>query len=109
MTAPLIYEAKLRGLAKEVRQSLIELLNTHYDGHYVRENEHPYIKQSTILGSPIIYELKVDEENDNRVLYRSGLWHGNFIINSERDMYELFDDCVLEVYKTLYDITFKQE
>ena len=106
MTAPLIYEAKLRGLAKEVRQSLIELLNIHYDGHYVRENKHPYIKNSTILGSPIIYELQVDED---RVLYRSGMWHGNFIINSERDMYELFDDCVLEVYKTLYDITFKQE
>ena len=109
MTAPLVYEAKLRGLAKEVRRSLVELLNIHYGGHYMRENDHPYIKQSTILGSPIIYELKVDVDNDNRVLYRSGMWHGNFIINSEREMYELFDDCVLEVYKTLYDITFKQE
>jgi hypothetical protein len=108
MTAPLIYEAKLRGFAKEVRRSLIELLNTHYGGHYMRENDHPYIKQSSILGSPIIYELQVDNDND-RVLYRSGMWHGNFIINSEREMYELFDDCVLEVYKTLYDITFKQE
>lgn len=109
MTAPLIYEAKLRGLAKEVRQSLIELLNANYEGHYTRQNDHAYIKQSTVLGSPIIYELKVDEENENRVLYRSGLWHGNFIIGSSTGYYELFDDCVLEVYKTLYDITFKQE
>lgn len=49
------------------------------------------------------------KENENRVLYRSGLWHGNFIIGSSTSYYELFDDCVLEVYKTLYNITFKQE
>ena len=36
-------------------------------------------------------------------------WQSAESAGSERDMYELFDDCVLEVYKTLYDITFKQE
>ena len=109
MRAPIIFEAKQRALGKEIRTELIELLNTHYEGHYTRQNDHAYIKQSSVLGSPIIYELKVDEENENRVLYRSGLWHGNFIIGSSTGYYELFDDCVLEVYKTLYDITFKQE
>jgi hypothetical protein len=109
MKAPIIFEAKQRALGKEIRAELIELLNTYYEGHYMRQDDHAYIKQSSVLGSPIIYELKVDEENDNRVLYCSGLLHGNFIVGSSSCYYELFDDCVLEVYKTLYDITFKPE
>ena len=73
MKAPIIFEAKQRALGKrDFRAELIELLNTHYGGIIHVKTIMHILNNQSVLGSPIIYELKVDEENENRVLYRSG-------------------------------------
>jgi hypothetical protein len=105
MKLPIIFEAKQLGLYKEIKTSLIELINSNYNGHYTRKNDHQYIKLSYMIGKPIVYDIKID---DDRILCHSMLWHGDvdYVGNYNKTFYELHNDDLLNVYKTLHDITF---
>ena len=108
MHSPDFYSTHLRNIQEDIRCDLTTLINDKFGGCYTREgNSDPYIKLSNIIGSPIIFEIKVGD--DSKILYKSGMWSGNFLISSQSDYYELFDDTVFEVYKTLYKIAFPEE
>ena len=107
MHSPEYYTRHLSNIYEDIRYDLFDLINEKYNGHYVRNDKDLYIKLSSIIGSPIIYELKTG--GSGKILYKSAMWSGNFLINSQSDYYELFDDNVFEVYKTLYQIAFPGE
>ena len=69
ITNPKVYEEKLQDIQTNIYDSLIALLHGYYGGTYIRENYHKYIKLSNIIGSPIVIEIKVE---NNKVLYKSG-------------------------------------
>ena len=108
MHSPNFYNTHLRNIQEDIRLDLVALILDNFGGCYTREGKSadPYIKLSNIIGSPIIYEIKVD---DGKILYKSGMWSGNFLISTQSDYYELFDDNLFEVYKTLYNIAFGED
>lgn len=101
MREPEFYTHKLEDIYNDIRSDLIDLLNRDFNGHYIRKSGDLYIKQSNIIGTPIVYELKLDEY---KIIYRSGLWSGKSLICSQRDYNELTNDCLFEVYQALYKI-----
>lgn len=105
MNSPGFYEETLFNIYEDIKLDLIDLLNNKFDGHYIRKEDDPYIKQSNIIGTPIIYELKAE---DGRVMYKAGLWSGNFLICTQRDYYELTYDCLFDVYRELYVIAMER-
>jgi hypothetical protein len=107
MHSPEFYTRHLSIICEDIRCDLFNLLNTKFDGHYIRREGDKYIKQANIMGTPIVYELKTGD--NGKILYKSGMWSGNFLISAQTDYYELFDDGVLEVYKALYSIAFSEE
>lgn len=107
MHSPEFYKRHLSNIYEDIRYDLFDLINTKFDGCYTRKDNDPYIKLSNIMGSPIIYELKTG--GSGKILYKSGMWSGNFIICMKSDYNELFDDNVFEVYKSLYTIAFIED
>jgi hypothetical protein len=107
MNSPEAYIERLAQIYIDLRCDIIDLLNTKYNGHYNRQNnEDPFIKQSNIIGTPIIYELKVD---NGQILYKAGSWSGNFLICTQKEYYTLQNEGLFEVYKTLHQIAFSEE
>lgn len=109
MYSPDFYNTQLRHIQTDIKLDLVTLLIDKFGGCYTRDGNStdPYIKLSNIIGSPIIYEIKVGD--DGKILYKSGMWSGNFLISTQSDYYELFNDSLFEVYKTLYKIVFGED
>lgn len=101
---PEYYREQMRSVYIELRKDLTQLLLEHYNGKYVHQDGNPYLKMTNIIGTPIVYEIFVN--NDGELVYKSGFWSGNFIVGSSHE-YKVFDDALLNLYTILYKIAFE--
>ena len=107
MNTPEFYQSKLADINHNLRWELTDLINTAFDGCYMREHNDPCIKLPNILGTPIIYEIKTG--GSDNIFYRAGMWNGSRISSTSDTYYELRDGDLFEVYKTLYNLTIRGE
>lgn len=103
MHTPESYNSKLADIYHNLRWDLTDLINTHFDGCYVRQDKDPYIKLSNIIGTPIVYEVRTG--GSGNIFYKSGFWNGTRVSNASDTYYELRDSDLFEVYEILYNLT----
>jgi hypothetical protein len=107
MNTPDNYNSKLADIYHHLRWDLIDLLNEHFNGCYVRQDKDPYIKLSNIIGTPIVYEVRAG--GSGNIFYKSGLWTGTNIIRTNSEgSYELTDAHLFTVYKALYKLVYSE-
>lgn len=101
---PEYYKEQMHSVYTELRKDLTQLLLEHYNGKYVHQDGNPYLKMTNIIGTPIVYEIFVDD--DNELIYKSGFLSGNFLMGSSHK-YKVFDDALLNLYTILHKIIFE--
>lgn len=97
------YKHQLCLLYEDIKQDISKLLREYFGGHYIREERDDYIRLKNILGTPLIFDLKV--EGSGNLLYKSAVWGSTGLICHQKEYNELQDENLLDVYESLWKIT----
>lgn len=100
---PEIYQQKYEELLLKVEQSVNCLVTDHFDGHYTYRMGDPILKLSSLMGVPVIAELKI--ENDIPMC-RIGMMsiHSNVFLWKNKDWIRVPQKELIDIYSVLYKI-----
>lgn len=100
---PEIYQQEYDALLSKVEQSINWLVTDHFGGHYTYRMGDPILKLPSLMGVPVISELKI--ENDIPIC-RVGMMsiHSNVFLWKNKDWIRIPQKELIDIYSTLYKI-----
>lgn len=104
MVHPDIYHGEIQRVIYDVNEDLKFLIQQEFDNEYKRVDNDPMIKIKSILGTPVIGGLRVNEETD-KVQCQYCFWNGRSLtINPESEWIDILENETLNIYEGLYEI-----
>ena len=104
MVHPDIYHGEIQRVIYDVNEDLKFLIQQEFDNEYKRVDDDPMIKIKSILGTPVIGGLRVNEETD-KVQCQYCFWNGRSLtINPESEWIDILENEILTIYEGLYEI-----
>lgn len=104
MVHPDIYHGEIQRVIYDVNEDLKFLIQQEFDNDYKRTDGDPMIKIKSILGTPVIGGLRVNEETD-KVQCQYCFWNGRSLtINPESEWIDILENETLNIYEGLYGI-----
>lgn len=104
MNHPDIYKAEIRKVISDVGEDLKFLIQSEFDNDYTRADDDPMIKIKSILGSPVIGRLRVNEET-NTVQCQYCFWNGKTLsLSNHDDWMDILEIETLNIYEGLFNI-----
>ena len=104
MVHPDIYHGEIQRVIYDVNEDLKFLIQQEFDNEYKRVDNDPMIKIKSILGTPVIGGLRVNEETD-KVQCQYCFWNGRSLtINPESEWIDILENEILTIYEGLYEI-----
>ena len=104
MVHPDIYHEEIRRVINDVYEDLKLLIQQEFDNNYKRTDNDPMIKIKSILGTPVIGGLRVNEETD-KVQCQYCFWNGRSLtINPGNEWIDILELETLNIYEGLYKI-----
>lgn len=104
MNHPDIYKAEIHRVISDVGEDLKFLIQSEFDNDYTRADDDPMIKIKSILGSPVIGRLRVNEET-NTVQCQYCFWNGKTLsLSNHDDWMDILEIETLNIYEGLFNI-----
>lgn len=104
MLHPDIYHGEIQRVIYDVNEDLKFLVQQEFNNDYKRIDGDPMIKIKSILGTPVIGGLRVNEETD-KVQCQYCFWNGKSLtINHESEWIDILENETLNIYEGLYKI-----
>lgn len=104
MVHPDIYHGEIQRVIYDVNEDLKFLIQQEFDNDYKRVDGDPMIKIKSILGTPVIGGLRVNEETD-KVQCQYCFWNGRSLtINPESEWIDILENETLNIYEGLHRI-----
>ena len=104
MVHPDTYHEVIQQVINDVYEDLKLLIQQEFDNDYKRIDSDPMIKIKSILGTPVIGGLRVNEETD-KVQCQYCFWNGRSLtINPESEWIDILGSETLNIYEGLYKI-----
>jgi hypothetical protein len=104
MLFPSHYKEEIHRVLADIEEDLKYLISRHFENNYIRQDDDPMIKIQSILGTPIIGGLRVDEDTD-KIQCQYCFWDGKSLsVNPKGEWIDILENEILTIYEGLYEI-----